>query len=182
MAQTVTRDAAAISYGLPGNRLKIHALTLSESAPGWRFAVPVGRLQLATLMTLPGQRANWRPQRRFTRQELLDLSLSDLRRAVDVGDAHRQCRGLSGGLLTDEVGQCVACVLGVDLDAAGAHTGGNGGDLMLEATEVVEAEFGVFVQLASQCHDVVDEGRGGFEQVVHNDIMAEQGWVVGIGP
>jgi hypothetical protein len=40
----------------------------------------------------------------------------------------------------------------------------------------------VFVQLASQCHDVVDEGRGGFEQVVHNDIMAEQGWVVGIGP
>lgn len=80
MAQTVARDAATVSYGLPGDRLKIHALTLSESAPGWRFAVPVGRLQLATLMTLPGQRANWRPQRRFTRQELLDLSLSDLRR------------------------------------------------------------------------------------------------------
>ena len=47
---------------------------------------------------------------------------------------------------------------------------------------VVEAEFGVLVQLASQCHHVVDDSRGGIQQVVHGDIMAEHGLVVGTGP
>jgi len=47
---------------------------------------------------------------------------------------------------------------------------------------VVEAEFGVLVQLASQCHHVIDDSRGGIQQVVHHDIMAEQGLVVGTGP
>ena len=51
-----------------------------------------------------------------------------------------------------------------------------------ESGGLVEAEFGVLVQLASQCHHVIDDSRGGIQQVVHHDIMAEQGLVVGTGP
>ncbi|MFP6697488.1 MAG: glucosaminidase domain-containing protein [Alphaproteobacteria bacterium] len=53
-----------------------------------RLGAPVGQMagqtyrqiQLATLLGLPGQRKNWRPQQRFTRRELLDISLRALRR------------------------------------------------------------------------------------------------------
>jgi Bax protein len=53
--------------------------TVPTFDPAKALLMPVPRLQLASLMPLPGQRLKW-PPRRFSKQTLFDLSLAALRR------------------------------------------------------------------------------------------------------
>jgi Bax protein len=86
-ASAVT-DAARLPARLPVVRLVVNPrleLGASIGAPAGQMSGQIySQIQLATLLGMPGQRTNWRPPqrfiRRFTQQELLDLSLSALRR------------------------------------------------------------------------------------------------------
>jgi len=71
-------DTAKTAVETPRPAAKVF-FTVPAFDPITAVSAPVQRLQLASLMTVPGQRFDWRRRGRFSAQELLDLPMASLR-------------------------------------------------------------------------------------------------------